>query len=94
MLESQLDNLVKALKRKGMTVIVKYTVYDGEQPQWVCADIRDAVKEALDVPQGRILREVTAESAALKLVSRVWVDITHDRIIQSLELSEFRDRTE
>jgi hypothetical protein len=91
MLESQLDNLVKALKRKGMTVHVKYTVYDGEQPQWVCADIRDAVKEALDVPQGRILREVVAESAAVKLTSKSWLDITHDRILAATELSEFRD---
>jgi hypothetical protein len=91
MSEQKLDNLVTALTKKGMVVVVRYIVHDGDQPQWVCHDIRAAVQAAMDVPQGRILREVIADSAAVKLTSRVWVDITHDRIIQSLGLSEFRD---
>jgi hypothetical protein len=91
MSDSQLDKLVAALKRKGMAVSVRYIVHDDAQPMWLCADIRDAVQAALDVPKGRILREVIAESEAVRLVSKVWVDLTHDRIIQSVELSEFRD---
>lgn len=73
--EDKLRPFIEALQRKGMTVTVIYTVYDGTQPQIVYHDLGAAIEAATEVRFGRILREVQAKSQEVHLTSRVWVEL-------------------